>query len=81
MVADLVRNVAGDKVDVEQILSPNSDPHEYEPRPDDIQKIADADLIFASGGELDSWIDDVVDQSGSGADVVVLSEEINDSLP
>lgn len=80
VVADLVRNVAGDKVDVEQILSPNSDPHEYEPRPDDIRKIADAELIFAGGGELDSWIDAAVDQSGSDPDVVVLSDSIKDRL-
>ncbi len=32
-LADLARNVAGDRASVTGILTPNSDPHDYEPRP------------------------------------------------
>jgi ABC-type Zn uptake system ZnuABC Zn-binding protein ZnuA len=71
-VADLVRNVAGDRAEVNAILAPNSDPHEYEPRPSDAVAIAEADAIFRSGGDLDLWLDQIVDGSGSDAPVVAL---------
>jgi ABC-type Zn uptake system ZnuABC Zn-binding protein ZnuA len=66
-VADLVRQVGGERVDVHQMLQPNSDPHGYEPRPSDARELADADVIFQSGGELDEWLDDLIDNSGSDA--------------
>jgi zinc/manganese transport system substrate-binding protein len=67
-VGDLVRAVAGDRAEVIQILQPNSDPHGYEPRPSDAQAIADADVVFQSGGELDEWLDDLIESAG-GEDV------------
>ena len=35
-VADLVREVGGDRVNVEGMLRPGGDPHDYEPRPSDV---------------------------------------------
>ena len=69
-LGDIVRNVGGDGVDVTQILKPNSDPHDYEPRPRDVQDTAGAKLVFASGDGLDAWIGDVVSQSGGDPTVV-----------
>lgn len=66
-VADLVRAVGGERVAVTQILSPNSDPHEYEPRPSDAEALADADLIVLSGGDVDSWLEQIIDASGTDA--------------
>jgi zinc/manganese transport system substrate-binding protein len=63
-LGDIVRAVGGDAVDVHQILKPNTDPHDYEPRPDDIQQTTDATLVVQSGDDLDKWMGDVVDNSG-----------------
>jgi ABC-type Zn uptake system ZnuABC Zn-binding protein ZnuA len=63
-LGDIVRQVAGDAADVHQILQANTDPHEYEPRPDDIRAVAGAALIVASGSGLDSWIEDMVGAAG-----------------
>jgi ABC-type Zn uptake system ZnuABC Zn-binding protein ZnuA len=71
-VADLVRNVAGDRVEVDGILSPNSDPHEYEPRPSDAADVANADVVFRSGGDVDLWLEQIVESSGTDAPVVSL---------
>ncbi len=71
-VADLVRNVAGDRASVDGILAPNSDPHEYEPRPSDAAGLADADVVFRSGGDVDLWLDQILESSGSDAPVVSL---------
>jgi ABC-type Zn uptake system ZnuABC Zn-binding protein ZnuA len=69
-LADIARNVAGDRAEVTGILSPNSDPHDYEPRPSDAEALAESDLILRSGGDLDSWLDQLVDSSGSDAPVL-----------
>ena len=71
-----MRNVGGDHVSVDSILRPNSDPHEYEPRPSDAAAIAKADVVFRSGGDLDGWLDEVVDSAGGDADQVTLIDSV-----
>ena len=73
-VADFARAVGGDRVEVTQLLQPNTDPHDYEPRPSDVQDIARADVIFANGLGLDGWIGDVVERSGGDPEVVALGD-------
>ncbi|HKG35066.1 MAG TPA: zinc ABC transporter substrate-binding protein [Solirubrobacterales bacterium] len=75
-VADLVRNVAGPGVDVEQVVEPGTDPHEYEPRPSDVSATAEAEIIFRSGGDIDDWTGTLVDGSGSEAIVVSLDRNL-----
>jgi ABC-type Zn uptake system ZnuABC Zn-binding protein ZnuA len=75
-VADLVRNVGGDRVAVDSILRPNSDPHEYEPRPSDAAAIAKADIVFRSGGDLDQWLGGVLDSAGGDAKTVTLIDSV-----
>jgi zinc/manganese transport system substrate-binding protein len=75
-VADFVRQVGGAQVDVVQVLQPNTDPHEYEPRPSDVEATADADVVFRSGGDLDDWAEDLISESGSSAKLVDLSTGI-----
>jgi ABC-type Zn uptake system ZnuABC Zn-binding protein ZnuA/ABC-type Mn2+/Zn2+ transport system permease subunit len=80
-IGDFVRAVGGDAVAVDQILQPNTDPHEYEPRPSDVAGAAGARLVFASGDGLDSWIDQIVSDSGSDARVVDLGAVVPVRLP
>ncbi|MFN8204375.1 MAG: zinc ABC transporter substrate-binding protein [Solirubrobacteraceae bacterium] len=76
VVGDLVRQVGGDAIDVTQLLQANSDPHEYEPRPSDVVRTAEAQVVFESGFGLDHWVDEVVAQGGSDARVVDLSARL-----
>lgn len=73
-VGDFVRAVGGARVEVVQVLRPNSDPHEYEPRPDDVRALLHAPLVFESGDDLDAWMGKVVDASGADPRVVVLAD-------
>jgi zinc/manganese transport system substrate-binding protein len=73
-VGDFVRAVGGQRVEVVRVLQPNSDPHEYEPRPDDVRALLDAPLVFESGDDLDAWMGKVVDASGADPRVVVLAD-------
>jgi ABC-type Zn uptake system ZnuABC Zn-binding protein ZnuA len=74
--ADLVRNVGGDSVEVVGLLAPNTDPHEYEVRPRDLQRLADADLVVRSGGDLDEWLGEAIEGAGSDAPVVTLIDHV-----
>ena len=76
-VADLVRNVGGSRATVDGILRPNSDPHEYEPRPSDATALAKSDLVFRSGGDLDEWLDQVIDSAGGSAQQVTLIDHVH----
>ncbi|MGW8765093.1 anchored repeat ABC transporter, substrate-binding protein [Streptomyces sp. NPDC055815] len=49
IIADLVRNVGGERVDVTSIVPHHGDPHSYEPSPGDAARIAKSDLIFSNG--------------------------------
>lgn len=74
-VADFARAVGGEKVEVIQLLQPNSDPHDYEPRPADLRGAADADLMLVSGDGLDDWADDVAKQVGLASELVDVGAE------
>jgi ABC-type Zn uptake system ZnuABC Zn-binding protein ZnuA len=76
-VADLVRQVGGDRISVDGMLRPGGDPHDYEPRPSDVAAVAKADLVFRSGGEVDDWLGDVIDNAGGDAQVVSLIDSVD----
>lgn len=75
-VADLVRQVGGERVDVSALLHPGSDPHGYEPRPSDVAAIAEADLVFSSGGEVDEWLGDLIDSAGGDTPTIALIDSV-----
>jgi ABC-type Zn uptake system ZnuABC Zn-binding protein ZnuA len=76
LAADWVREVGGRRADVHGILRPNTDPHEYEPRPADVEAVAGADVVFKSGGGLDDWVDELVDRAGGDTTVVDLGARL-----
>jgi ABC-type Zn uptake system ZnuABC Zn-binding protein ZnuA/ABC-type Mn2+/Zn2+ transport system permease subunit len=80
-IGDFVREVGGNAVSVDQILQPNTDPHEYEPRPSDVAGAAEAKLVFANGDELDSWVNQIVSDSGSDAEIVDLGAIVPERRP
>lgn len=81
VLGDVVRQIGGEAADVTQILKPNADAHDYEPRPQDVTATADAELVVQSGDNLDTWMGDVVEQSGTEADVLDVSENLEFRLP
>ncbi len=75
-VGDFVRQVGGERVETEQILEPNADPHDYEPRPSDAVALGRANLVFRSGGEVDEWLDELIDSAGGQAERVELIDSV-----
>jgi zinc/manganese transport system substrate-binding protein len=75
-VADLVANVAGERADVRGLLARGADPHGFEPRPSDAAAIADAAVVFKSGGDVDEWLEELVDNAGGEAAVIELINSV-----
>jgi ABC-type Zn uptake system ZnuABC Zn-binding protein ZnuA/ABC-type Mn2+/Zn2+ transport system permease subunit len=75
-LGDFVRAVGGDRAKVVQLLKPNTDPHDYEPRPHDVLDTANAAVVVENGDGLDHWMGDVLDQAGSDAAVVDLGARV-----
>lgn len=75
-IGALVREVAGDRVQLTVLLAAGADAHDYEPSPQDSRTIRQADLVLKNGIGLDDWLDDVVKNSGTKARVVVATEGI-----
>jgi ABC-type Zn uptake system ZnuABC Zn-binding protein ZnuA len=71
--ADMVRAVAGERARVVQLLSPNADPHSYEPRPGDVRGLADAALLVRSGGDVDDWAGELANAAGGDRRVLSLA--------
>ena len=79
---DFARELTGGTADVSMLLPPGSEIHSYEPTPQDIIAIQNADLFIYIGGESDHWIEEILNSMGSSApqtfrlaDSVTLLEE------
>lgn len=55
VLADMARNVAGDRAEVESITKPGAEIHGYEPTPQDLVRLQKADLVLDNGLNLEKW--------------------------
>ncbi len=53
IIADMAREIGGDLVEVYNLVPSGTDPHEYEPLPNDIKAATDADILFYNGLNLE----------------------------
>lgn len=64
-LADIAKQVGGDKVSVYSIGKPDHDYHMIEPRPSDVSRIARAEMIVRVGMDLDLWLDALINAAGN----------------
>ncbi|AUC93111.1 ABC transporter substrate-binding protein [Bradyrhizobium sp. SK17] len=76
ILADMVRNVGGDRVDVTALVGPDGDAHVYAPTPADAKKVADARLLVINGLGFEGWMPRLLQASGSKAPVIVATKAI-----
>jgi zinc/manganese transport system substrate-binding protein len=76
ILADLVKNVGGDRVEVAAIVGPNGDAHVYAPAPADAKKLSESKLVIANGLGFEGWITRLVKASGTKAAHVVASKGV-----
>ncbi|MBU4338104.1 zinc ABC transporter substrate-binding protein [Patescibacteria group bacterium] len=74
---DFVKNVGQDKVEVLLLLPPGIEAHSFEPKPSDIVRINEADLLVYTGKFMEPWAEDIINGiSGKNVKVVDASSEI-----
>jgi ABC-type Zn uptake system ZnuABC Zn-binding protein ZnuA len=76
IAGDLVDNVGSERVEVDTLVPAGADPHGHEPRPSDAVAIAEADLVVKSGGDLDEWLDDLIENAGGEAAELTLLDAV-----
>ena len=72
IAGDLVRGAGGELVEVDILAPRGADPHGHEPRPSDALAISEAELVVKSGGDIDEWLDDLIENAGGDATEVPL---------
>ena len=77
ILGDWVTQVGGDRIEVATIVPAGGDAHTFDPNPDQVTSIADADLIFEIGIGFETWLDDMYAASGSEAQRIVVSEGLD----
>ena len=72
IVADWVRAVGQDRVDVFPLLPANTDPHTFQPGARDVTRVADADLVVSVGLSLEAgWLHDVVENAAKDPESIL----------
>ncbi len=76
IVADVVRNVGGERIELALLMPLGADPHAFEPTPQDAALIGDAHVVFANGAGLEAFLDRLLASAGEGTPVVELSHDV-----
>lgn len=76
ILADMVRQVGGEDVEVVSLVGPDGDAHVFEPRPADAQRLAQARLVVVNGLGFEGWIGRLVKSSGYRGPLLVASQGV-----
>src|SRR5688572_11007637 len=72
-LADIARNVAGERVNVESLLPSGADPHSYQPTPQDVAKIEQSKLLIINGAEYEHFLESLLESSGGERQIIEAS--------
>ncbi len=75
-VTALAKIVGADLISLTGVLSANTDPHEYEPTPNDVKAFALTQVIVVNGVGLEKWLEKTMTNSGSTARVIDCSHGV-----
>jgi ABC-type Zn uptake system ZnuABC Zn-binding protein ZnuA len=78
-LADMVKNIGGETVEVYFLLPPGASPHTYDPTVDQVLRVAGARLFVCIGGGLDDWAVTLADAAAKDLVLLKLTEE--ETLP
>lgn len=80
-LADLTRQVAGDRLSVEALLPIGLDPHAFEPTPQDVARIADSQVLVINGAGFETWLAKVLQNAGGQRLVIEASAGLTPRQP
>ena len=67
---DFAKQICADKADITMLLSPGEESHTYEPTPADIMKIKECDVFIYTGGESETWVEDIISSTNTDFECV-----------
>ncbi|MGC6517288.1 MAG: metal ABC transporter solute-binding protein, Zn/Mn family [Candidatus Puniceispirillaceae bacterium] len=76
ILGDMVTQIAGDDAEVTTIVGPDADAHLYMPNASDAVSVTQADMIFINGLGFETWIADLIENSGTKAEVITATEAV-----
>ena len=74
LIGDVARQIGADRVSVNVLLPIGADPHAFEPRPQDVAALTDADLVLVNGLGLEATLQPLL---GNARTIVTVSDGIN----
>ena len=75
-IGALVREIAGEDVELTVLLKAGADAHDYDPSPQAVKKVSEADLVLRNGIGLDDWLDGMVEGASSRERVKTVTDGI-----
>ncbi len=78
IVADLVKNVGGDLIDLTYMLPIGADAHTYQLTPPDVANVTEAHVFFANGFGLEEYLSELIQNAGGEVAVVSLSSGVEE---
>jgi manganese/zinc/iron transport system substrate-binding protein len=79
MIADVVRNIGGERVEVTSLMGSGVDPHLYKASEGDVGRMSKADVILFNGLHLEAKMGEVLEKLGSQRVSVAVAESIEAS--
>jgi zinc transport system substrate-binding protein len=73
---DITRTLIGDQADISLLLPPGIEPHSFEPTPQDIVQIQEADIFIYTGDSMEPWVKDIISNLPETVIVVNASQGI-----
>lgn len=75
---EFTEKIAGDKVEVTCLVPDNMEPHDYEPKTKDFEKLSKSNLFIYNGLGMESWVDQVNKTlEGSNVDILNASDGVD----
>jgi manganese/zinc/iron transport system substrate-binding protein len=78
MIADLIKNIGRDSIEVVALMGPGVDPHLYKATQGDLANLQSADIIFYNGLHLEGKMGEVFEKLARVKKVVAIAENVGD---
>lgn len=76
-LADITRNIARDRVEVDSLLPVGTDPHSYQPTPEDVAKIEESKLLIINGAEYEHFLESLLENAGGERETIEASSGLS----
>ncbi len=75
-LGDIAQNVAGSRITVDTLLPVTVDPHEYQPKPQDVTRLAQAQVLIINGLGYESWLQKTLANLGGNRQIITATAGI-----